>query len=119
MKKAFLFLILLSPFVSAQDPFDKTQRTAQAAIVAQPSSTNCPTHKKILAEEASFQQLKLVGIIQFPENNKAIFTDKNQQVMLIQKEDVVAQERLQIKDISPQQVTLFDCMQSQFVYLTF
>ncbi|VGM95137.1 Uncharacterised protein [uncultured Avibacterium sp.] len=54
MKKAFLFLILLSPFVSAQDPFDKTQRTAQAAIIAQPSSTNCPTHKKNLGGRGFF-----------------------------------------------------------------
>ncbi|MCW9698750.1 pilus assembly protein PilP [Avibacterium sp. 20-129] len=121
MKKSFLFLLLFNAFFSAQaqDPFDHTQRTTQTKVINQANSVHCPSHQKVLAENSSFQQLKLVGIIQLPEHLNAIFSHQHQQIIFVKNQDVIAQERLQITEISPQQITLFDCAQSQIVYLTF
>lgn len=124
MKKTSLFVLLMHTIfsVQAQDPFDKTQRVSSSNTTSNPEdhqATSCHSDKHALAENSSLQQIKLVGMISKNNQLNAILLNKDQQVIFSQKEDVIAQEKLKITDISQTQVKLFDCQQSQFVYITF
>lgn len=118
MKARFLTLLFLS-LNSIADPFYADPEQSQAVenhenFAKKPSKQPAcqPPHTQSLVLTEPFQQLKLVGIVQFGSQFRALFTDAQQRLVDLRIGDLISAEQIQIHDISLKQVRYIDWQKS-------
>lgn len=119
MKTRFLVLLFLS-LNSIADPFYAETEQVQAVenqenFAKKPSKHSAclpqqPAQSMVLSEP--FQQLKLVGIVQFDSQFRALFTNTQQRIVDLRIGDLIDAEQIQIHDISLKQVRYIDWQKS-------
>ena len=117
------FFCIIPTLTHASDPFDHRQRGT-------PSETDmttsfCRRDVATIAPQTPINQLKIIGVIIQPEQSQVLFSSSDQAVISASKGDNIGQERMQIAQISTQQIQLLnwqnrtDCQQAETVSLKF
>ncbi|WP_424407222.1 pilus assembly protein PilP [Pasteurella sp. PK-2025] len=130
MPKQTALLCLLScsliPMALA-DPFNKGQREVDIASPApsiRATSPSCQQEGQVFFDDVPFQSLTLVGLLKQAKGWQAFFINKQQEMVLVQKGDWLAQEKMEITLINQHEVQLLKrenpqhCQQTQRVILT-
>lgn len=107
--RAFTPAILLLATIAVADPFYDSEETATEQAVEitenfaknQPKTTACqPTTQLDQARfSQTFAKLKLVGIVKFGEQFKALFLNEEQQLIDLKSYDIIEPEMIQIEQI--------------------
>ncbi|ABR74062.1 hypothetical protein CBG46_01830 [Actinobacillus succinogenes] len=122
---SFIFFICAVTTVYAADPFDKNRRgdAPPEQAIAIPSAQRCHSHNSALAEHINFKRLKLVGVLLEKERPKALFQIDEKQIVTAKQGDFIAQEHLQIQQITKTVVQLnrwrLDCDNPERLTLKF
>ncbi|MDG6896080.1 pilus assembly protein PilP [Volucribacter amazonae] len=103
----FMFLVLIGLTQAFADPFNKASTTTPHL-----AQLNCHKEQKVLAQHIPFEDIQWVGIIQQAENISLLFSLPTQQVLQAKQGDFISQQRLQIQQVSTQQIRLLDWQQS-------
>lgn len=103
-----IMLIGASIATYANDPFDKAQRQTRTAHSEENNrihhSNRCHTNEDAIFTDTPFNQLKIVGILQYKDQPQIFLVDKNNVVHSATEGRFVAQERLRIQNITPRHI---------------
>lgn len=102
----FLLMLFISTSIYGQDPFNKSKGATATKGIEQNYISLCHSDKEAVADRVPFKQLSLIGVLMEKDRAEALFADQTQQVFSAKVGEFLAQERLQIKEISKQKVSL-------------
>ena len=102
-----LFFILFTP-AEARDPFNKEnmQTVAPTAAEQHIKSTTCNANENAIADNLTFKQLRVIGVLIEEKQQEALFINDEKQIFSVKVGEFVSSERLQIKTITKQKITL-------------
>ncbi|WP_439286937.1 hypothetical protein [Lonepinella sp. BR2357] len=92
----------LTAFAKA-DPFDKQQRTPEAAPVqqvAKSKAVRCPEKQADILPDSPFEQLTLIGILLFKEKKQILLQNKAGEVESATEQDLIGAEAYQLLTIN-------------------
>ncbi|EIJ67375.1 pilus assembly protein PilP [Pasteurella bettyae] len=109
------------------DPFDKQQRLAHALSTESSNEVrhHCDTESTVVAEHISFQQLKLIGMMQYTTTWKAFFMDNEKHIYTAMVGNLISKEQLKLQQISRKNIQLLawdeagNCQQTRVVNIKF
>ncbi|KOE63688.1 hypothetical protein [Aggregatibacter actinomycetemcomitans] len=102
----FFIGVLFSLSVTANDPFDKTQRGTTASNASLKDTTRviqCYKGTEAIFPSTAFNQIRIVGVLQHQKDWQLLLLTDNQ-VNLAQQGDFVAAESLKIEHIGKQEI---------------
>lgn len=124
--KMLLILCLCSGYVTAQhnDPFNKNQRKTlqQQEIKEEQLRPVCQPLQNVIAADIPFNQLKMIGFLQYKTQVQILFHDEKQ-VFSAMVGDFIAQEQFKIYQIHKNSVQLNklrqDCSAGDIISIKF
>ncbi|WP_233114878.1 competence protein ComD [Aggregatibacter actinomycetemcomitans] len=102
----FFIGVLFSLSVTANDPFDKTQRGTTASNASLKDTTSviqCYKGTEAIFPSTAFNQIRIVGVLQHQKDWQLLLLADNQ-VNLAQQGDFVAAENLKIEHTGKQEI---------------
>lgn len=111
----FSSLAIADPFYADEDQAQTTPNSPTAVAKKSPNLTPCKPTENInnIYLPLDFKELKLVGIVQFEQDFRALFSDKDNQLFDLKTDDYVVSAGIQIKHIDFKTVTLIDWQQTE------
>ncbi|MCI7352205.1 MAG: pilus assembly protein PilP [[Actinobacillus] rossii] len=104
----FLLFFILLTAAEARDPFNKEnmQTAAPTAAEQHTKSTTCNANENTIADNLTFKQLRVIGVLIEEKQQEALFINDEKQIFSVKVGEFVSSEKLQIKTITKQKITL-------------
>ncbi|EEX51251.1 protein ComD [Pasteurella multocida] len=112
MKRITIFCLLSLASLVYADPFDKSQRALSVSSQLSVESFHnlaCEQARHnhiVFFDDVPFQELILIGLLKQESDWQALFVNKKQELIQVQKGDFLAKEMVQVENIDKQSVQL-------------
>ncbi|MGC7589231.1 pilus assembly protein PilP [Bisgaard Taxon 46] len=112
MKKMTALCLLSLACLAYADPFDKSQRvlSASSQVSAEPlhnlACEQVGNNPIVFFDDVPFQDLTMIGLLKQESNWQALFINKKQELIQVQKGDFLSKEMVQVENVDKQSVQL-------------
>lgn len=112
MKKMTALCLLSLACLAYADPFDKSQRvlSASSQVSVEPlhnlACEQAGNNPIVFFDDVPFQDLILIGLLKQESDWQALFINKKQELIQVQKGDFLGKEMVQVENVDKQSVQL-------------